>query len=151
MPGGTASAARRIGGLPMGVELLADPKAVKRLADLCGRLGSDMPGERDNAAVLATRHIQALGLTWSEVIERALTVGTKPVRRPSPRPSACDWPAKIRWLLACRQYLSAWERGFVDSLHRRVCIDGLSLTPGQVGKLLEVVGRVEQRCGGATP
>lgn len=85
----------------MSVELLADARAVKRLADLCGRLGSDMAGERDAAAVLATRHIKALGLTWGEVVSRAFApAGTKPARPMPPQPPAFDWPAKIRWLLA---------------------------------------------------
>jgi hypothetical protein len=41
----------------------------RRLARLCGMLGSDHAGERANAAKLATDLIHQAGLIWSEVLE----------------------------------------------------------------------------------
>jgi hypothetical protein len=45
-----------------------------RLAKLLGMLGSNHPGERDNAVVAAHRLIQTRGLTWPEILDPAPVV-----------------------------------------------------------------------------
>lgn len=44
-------------------------KLRKKLVRVLGMLGSDHPGERDNAAVMATRMIKEAGLTWYDVLD----------------------------------------------------------------------------------
>ena len=40
-----------------------------RLVRVLGMLGSDFPGERDNAARTATRILREAGLTWYDVLD----------------------------------------------------------------------------------
>jgi hypothetical protein len=42
-----------------------------RLVRVLGMLGSAFPGERDNAAVAATRILREAGLTWYDVLDIA--------------------------------------------------------------------------------
>ncbi|MDT8262414.1 hypothetical protein RQ832_04075 [Roseomonas sp. DSM 102946] len=91
-----------------------DPAASALIAKLAGMLGSDHEGERATAAALATRHLQAAGVTWAAVIEAGLAH------------LACSEPAKIpshvvtaRWALSCRDLLSWKEIRFIEDISRR--------------------------------
>jgi hypothetical protein len=65
------------GGLTQG---LWTPRDVDRLAKVAGLLGSDHAGERSAAALRATEILRACGLTWRDVIERALAPAPAPTR-----------------------------------------------------------------------
>jgi hypothetical protein len=49
---------------------------VDRLARIAGMLGSAHEGERATAAQMASAMLKAMGLTWTEVINRGLGAGT---------------------------------------------------------------------------
>lgn len=78
-----------------------------RLAKLLGMLGSDHPGERDNAARAANDFIKRKGITWHDAI----------VRQPQKRE-----PLHSTWRNACAELqkrpgdLRPWERKFVADL-----------------------------------
>jgi hypothetical protein len=55
---------------------VADTVTVERLARIAGMLGSAHEGERATAAQIATAMLKAMGLTWSEVINRGLGAAT---------------------------------------------------------------------------
>jgi hypothetical protein len=44
-------------------------KLRKRLVRVLGMLGSDYPGERDNAARMASQMLKEAGLTWYDVLD----------------------------------------------------------------------------------
>jgi len=50
--------------------------AIERLARIAGMLGSAHEGERATAAQMASAMLEAMGLTWSEVIKRGLGAAT---------------------------------------------------------------------------
>ena len=41
----------------------------ERLVKVLGMLGSEHPGERDNAAVMATKLLKEAGLSWYDVLD----------------------------------------------------------------------------------
>ena len=43
-------------------------KTIDKLAKICGMLGSDHPGERASAALLATQILDYLELSWSDIV-----------------------------------------------------------------------------------
>ena len=49
---------------------------IERLARIAGMLGSAHEGERATAAQMASAMLKAMGLTWTEVINRGLGAGT---------------------------------------------------------------------------
>jgi hypothetical protein len=51
---------------------VADTATVERLARIAGMLGSAHEGERATAAQMASAMLKAMGLTWTEVINRGL-------------------------------------------------------------------------------
>ena len=79
------------------------PTERKRLADLFGRLGSDHPGERDNAGVMAHRLIKTRGLSWPEILDPA-----PPVERSSPEVGT--WRSTCLELQKRSGSLRTWER-----------------------------------------
>jgi hypothetical protein len=81
----------------------------KRLADLLGRLGSDHPGERDNAGVMAHRLIKTRGLSWPEIIDPP-----QPVERSLPEIGT--WRSTVAECLSHPGSLRKWEVGFLQSL-----------------------------------
>lgn len=89
-------------------------RAVERLVRLAGMLGSDFEGERANAAALATRALQAHGLTWRELVERAFA--HRPAPEPVPRPPRSGPAHLARWLLNQPGDWSEWERKFLANL-----------------------------------
>jgi hypothetical protein len=120
------------------------PRDAEVLAKLCGILGSSHDREQANAATLATRRLQALGLSWEAFVERAvrppLAVQPPP---PPPLPRASGRCAQAEALLQRGVVLSAWERGFLPSL----AVRHRPLTLRQCEKLDEVAERVGARAG----
>ena len=57
---------------------MADTTIVERLARIAGMLGSAHEGERAAAAQMASAMLRAMGLTWTEVINRGLGTATSP-------------------------------------------------------------------------
>lgn len=47
---------------------------ITRLRALCGMLSAATDGERATAAMMATRHLKTMGLTWAELVDRAFEV-----------------------------------------------------------------------------
>jgi hypothetical protein len=97
-----------------------DPPALnaadrQRLAAILGRLGSDHAGERDAAALTATRFLRTRDLQWSDVIGA-------PALPPRQQPASLvlvDWPA--RWRGAVQLCLTAvglteWQREFLHTI-----------------------------------
>jgi hypothetical protein len=78
-----------------------------RLTKLLGLLGSDHPGERDNAAVLANRLIKAKGASWDDVV-----IGPAPVQKSE----IVTWRSTCRELQRHQGSLRTWERQFVAEL-----------------------------------
>ena len=60
------------------------PAERQRLIALLGMLGSDRPGERDNAAKLAETFRRRYGVTWAELLN--LQAAPEPPRQPPPPP-----------------------------------------------------------------
>jgi hypothetical protein len=56
-----------------------------RLAKLLGRLGSDYPGERDNAARMATDLVRDSGSTWAQVLAGGGGIAEEAAARCSPK------------------------------------------------------------------
>jgi hypothetical protein len=90
-----------------------------RLARILGMLGSDYPGERDNAARMAAAFVRERGTTWPDIL------GARPLDDPAtrPQPSTDDPLTLFRSLDRCCQFVLAqtpllndWEREFVQRL-----------------------------------
>ena len=87
-------------------------------------LGSDFDGERASAAAMATRLLKINNLTWADLVIRAMPPA--PRAAPPPPPPHC-WYEGVKteeeWCTAIREhrwdYLSEWERSFLDSVLRR--------------------------------
>ena len=75
----------------------------RRLAGVMERLRSPFAGERAVAALLATRHIDALGLSWADVAAAADVVATRAASiLASDFPSSASQPHQASW---CRKYV----------------------------------------------
>lgn len=93
----------------------------KRLARLLGMLGSDYPGERDNAGRLADRLVREAGMTGAQFLG--------PPALPEP-PTATeldtaigDHRALIQLCIQQAGGLSGWKTGFIDSIrHQRAAL-----------------------------
>jgi hypothetical protein len=79
-----------------------------KLAKLLGMLGSDHPGERDNAAVAAHRIVSGAGMTWRQVIE------PPPIEKKLPELGT--WRATCAACLARPGSLRVWEKTFLRDL-----------------------------------
>lgn len=121
-----------------------------RLAKLCGRLGSDFPGEREAAYVHAVRFIVAHHTSWSATIRFPATLHSEP-RRPStlaesslPRFSAPegDWPTTVRTLRARSVWLSPGERQLLDAVESRFLTGG-ALNRGEAIRLRNMWWKTE--------
>ena len=64
----------------------------KRLAAILGMLGSNAPGERENAARLAEQFRRHHGLTWADLLAMLAVLSEKP-SRPAPADAAAAWTA----------------------------------------------------------
>jgi hypothetical protein len=107
----------------------AAPDFRKRLARLCGMLGSDYEGERANAAALATKLIREQRLTWELVIAGPPATDARNESRTNQNSRGESGPsdlAKVQAALAHPEDLSEWEVEFLASIllqlrrHRRL-------------------------------
>lgn len=48
--------------------LFLNPSQRNRLAKIAGLLGSNSPGERANAAMMATKLLEGVGANWSDLV-----------------------------------------------------------------------------------
>jgi len=107
-----------------------NPDDRRRLAGVLARLSSDHAGERDAAALLASRIVRDRNVTWLDVLRADL-----PARAPNtanPHHNAAPGTDLAMCLRHIGQ-LSAWEKQFVQSvatMPRR--------SPGQSRKLVEI-------------
>ena len=93
----------------------ADRKAAVRLENVIAMLGSPNDGERANAALMATRMLNELGLDWRTFTQRALA--SHQVGKEEPHDGSHEL---VRYLeLLAWGGLTDWERGFVSSLYDR--------------------------------
>jgi hypothetical protein len=90
-----------------------------RLAAILGLLGSDHAGERDAAALAASRFLRSRGLTWPDVIGAAPPAQPPPLRDPL-QEVLRDWPARWRDAVRmCRRAdasLSPKNRAFLSTI-----------------------------------
>lgn len=92
--------------LPTAAELMT-------LAGMLGRLGSDQAGERDCAALMATRWVRSRGLNWSDVLVPALPEPKQPPPTQDDR-----WRVCVERCLLRASMLNAWEQGFLRDLRK---------------------------------
>lgn len=94
-----------------------NPETRAKLAKIAGLLASDHPGERDNAALAATRILRGAGATWEDVILPRPVLHAPPP--PPPRaPNAADHRAWAAWALTRTDILTAWEESFLGTIQR---------------------------------
>ena len=86
-----------------------DPKTLNQLGAIAGMLGSDHAGERSAAAYQATKLLRRHGLTWREIIERAL----RDVEDDEP---PLSWRDQVDECLGRHWRLTNWEHAFVCEL-----------------------------------
>jgi hypothetical protein len=104
------------------MNVLAAPDC-ERLARLLGMLGSDHPGERDNAARAAHRLVQLRGITWFGVVTHP-----PPDTDPATDPISRDWRQTAT---ACSRYphlVNRWEAEFLTGLPRFPRLSGKQRT-----------------------
>ena len=113
------------------------PAERRRLVGALGLLASNLSGERDAAALAATRIVQAKRLCWDDLIGGAVVPPPQPSHsRSSSRPNSD--------LEFCGRHiarLNAWEAGFVISLAQQHRL----LTPMQTLKLREIAAELRSR------
>ena len=88
-----------------------------RLIAVLGRLGSDFAGERDAAALVASKMLREAGVTWADVI--ALPGRTADLPAPRQRRQRTAKPPWQEMAARCRhnsELLTAWERQFVVTI-----------------------------------
>jgi hypothetical protein len=103
-----------------------------KLAKVLGMLGSDNPGERDNAALAAHRLVTQAGMTWQQVIT--------PAAVEKPLPELGSWRTTVKECLARPESLTPWEVKFLQNLpgFRRLSVKQRSV-------LSEIADRVLKR------
>jgi hypothetical protein len=99
-----------------------NPVMRAKLAKIAGLLASDHAGERDSAALAATRILRGAGLTWDDAILWRPALAAPPPPRPGwdSAPSAADHRAWAAWALAHPQpdFLSHFEQDFLGTVAR---------------------------------
>jgi hypothetical protein len=129
------------------------PTSRERLIKFCGLLGSDSDGERANAARMADKLLRDAGLTWRDVISVAAAAQPEPPPQPKPRPRPASayqpaGPSHVgaatMILIRRRDWLTAWEAEFLESLQAR-----RSLTEKQVAVLARIMAKIEAMERGA--
>jgi hypothetical protein len=101
-----------------------DERAIIRLGNVAAMLTSPNDGERANAALLATRILQELGLDWRELVRRAFRFDPEPHdhrRKPVWDDRACEDDDLLQVYLTLLRWdgLNNWERGFLRNLFER--------------------------------
>lgn len=111
------------------------------LAKLCGLLGSDHAGERENAIRLVLRFLRERGLTWFDIIVQP---EAPTVRPPAPGPRTHCTRAGLDWRRAAAdaahhpELLTQWERDFLAGIQKLK-----ALTAKQLGSLERIVLKVQ--------
>lgn len=112
------------------------PDDRRRLAGVLARLSSDYAGERDAAALLASRIVRDRDVTWLDVLRADL-----PARAPDaagPRHNAAP-SSDLALCLRHLNQLNGWEQQFARSL-----ATVMRRTPGQARKLAEIAGALRK-------
>lgn len=106
------------------------PDDRRRLAGVLARLSSNHAGERDAAALLASRIVRDRDVTWLDVLRTDLPAHTPAAANPHHNAaSGSDLALSLRHL----GQLNGWEQQFVRSL-----ATVMRRTPGQARKLAEI-------------
>lgn len=106
------------------------PDDRRRLAGVLARLSSNHAGERDAAALLASRIVRDRDVTWLDVLRADLPAHTPAAANPHHNaPSGSDLALSLRHI----GRLNGWEQQFVRSL-----ATVMRRTPGQARKLAEI-------------
>lgn len=119
-----------------------------RLISILGLLSSSFEGERDAAALAATKFLRDRGVTWDDVIpppacafsaSRAWGAYHGDRREPPHSPeNSAGWHGDLALCLRHLPELDDWPANFVTSIsHRRK-----ALTPTQAAKLAEIAGEL---------
>lgn len=117
--------------------IILHPPQRDRLVKLCGLLGSDHAGERDSAAVMASRLLRECGLTWADVILPQLELADAAGSNRAAPPTTGGHAAAARWVLARQVMLNRWERSFIEGIQDRP-----TLTPRQAATLAGIIDRL---------
>jgi len=119
-----------------------------KLINVLNRLASDYDGERAAAGLLASRLLDAKGLSWSDVI-----AGGDPLRSLSPFPprspaqSFRDWRGDVFLCMRVSRSLTEWECRFLVNLQTR----GHQPTPRQLEVLAGIVAKARHAAGAGRP
>lgn len=107
------------------------PSELQKLSAILGRLGSDFAGERDAAALAASRFLRDRKLVWDQVLGAgAVVTATEPVQR--------YWKDTAEQILARHaRALTDWELEFIQDLLRR----GRAPSPRQEAKLRDIAAK----------
>jgi hypothetical protein len=87
---------------------------LRRLARVCGLLGSDHDGEALAAARQAEKLRKKVGLTWDEL----LVPSPRPRSRDPPPEDLTDWRWACHFCLEHYHSLTSWELDFVATVAR---------------------------------
>jgi hypothetical protein len=90
-------------------------RQTERLIGVLEMLSSDYAGERDAAALAATRLVRDAGLRWVDLFQPP-AVREQPLR--TPPPSRSDWRGLCAWCAGQPDQLTAWENDFIAALPR---------------------------------
>src|SRR3954470_19936265 len=113
-------------------------------------LGSDAEGERHAALATATRILDSIGWSWTDVAQRIETNAVPPVR-----PVVTEWrtaPLRNHQHIARELLrhggaaLTGWDQNFLRSLGDLA----RPITPRQHAKLCEILNRFSTRADGKT-
>lgn len=122
-----------------------DGKAVARLGKLLPLLASPHDGERAAAALLATRHLAALGLDWQGLVQRAFARAPDPLPLEAPLPM--EAVALVRGLFGAWGSLTQRERSFL----RATAFSDLPVSDADLSKLRRMAERVRGQHEDASP
>ena len=91
--------------------------SIERLAKVCGLLASSADGARATAALKATAMLNALGLTWRDLIERATRepAAASPQQHP-PEKARTEWAEVIADIIRHAPDLNGYEENFLDNI-----------------------------------
>lgn len=116
-------------------------KVIDKLSKICAMLASPHDGERASAALLATQILGDLGITWQQLVFRALSEEEDAnlllnfdKRTPGWHRPYCVWLLTNRF-----DHLNDWEIEFLDSLAMKY--GHVLLTEKQVKALEKVAGK----------
>lgn len=108
------------------------PGELQKLSAILGRLGSDFAGERDAAALAASRFLRDRKLIWDQVL------GAEPVVTATDPGGTRYWKDTAEQVLARHsRALSEWELQFVQDVLRR----GRAPSPRQEAKLRDIAAK----------